>query len=283
MGKVKEPEREGPLDPGYWAVIPAEVRYDPDLSSTAKLLYAEISALCRREGYCWARSVYFEEMFGITASTVGRILKQLEQRGHIWTEWVVTEKGRARHIHISPNRADTPETGDGRKNADTPRGIPAKMPTPPGGIGKNAEGGVRKNADTHNVDNNTSKHLTPPNPPKGGKPPKRDNPQEPDWRPERFEAFWKFYPRDYRGSKQKARNAWNKLKPQGAVMRAIANALQRHMKGERWREGVGIPNASTFLNPANEYWDMEDAERPAEPSRPTDGPGTVVESRYEKL
>ena len=30
----------------YWAQLPSEVRYSEELSSTAKLLYAELSALC---------------------------------------------------------------------------------------------------------------------------------------------------------------------------------------------------------------------------------------------
>lgn len=277
MAKIREPERDGPLEAGYWATIPAEVRYDAEISSTAKLLYAEISALCRTEGFCWARSVYFEETFGITADTVGRILKQLEKRGHIQTEWVATDKGRQRYIYVTPNRAAVREVGGVRKNTETPRGVSAKMSGSPGGVRKNVGMGVRKNAETHNVYNNTNKHLTPLNPPTDEKT------TQTDWLPERFEAFWRYYPRDFRGSKQKARRAWNKLQPQGDTMKAIANALKRHMKGERWREGVGIPNASTFLNPENEYWDMEDAKRPAEPSAQATGPGTVVESRYEKL
>ena len=37
--------------PGYWAVLPACVRYDTDLPPNAKLLYAEISSLCDARGY----------------------------------------------------------------------------------------------------------------------------------------------------------------------------------------------------------------------------------------
>ena len=38
----------------YWAQLPSEVRYSGELSSTAKLLYAELSALIGEDGYCWA-------------------------------------------------------------------------------------------------------------------------------------------------------------------------------------------------------------------------------------
>ena len=38
--------------PGFWAVLPAEVRYDKDLPASAKLLYAEISSLSDQLGYC---------------------------------------------------------------------------------------------------------------------------------------------------------------------------------------------------------------------------------------
>ena len=35
---------------GYYAVIPAEVRYDKSLKPNAKLLYGELTSLCSRSG-----------------------------------------------------------------------------------------------------------------------------------------------------------------------------------------------------------------------------------------
>jgi DNA-binding MarR family transcriptional regulator len=72
--------------PNYYAVIPAPVRYDKDLSPQAKLIYAEISALSNSKGYCWASNKYFAQLFGITTVTVSRLISQLIKAKYIDTQ-----------------------------------------------------------------------------------------------------------------------------------------------------------------------------------------------------
>ena len=69
--------------PGYYAVIPADVRYDTDLKPNAKLLYGEISALIGPEGYCYASNGYFAQLFSLTEETVSRLVSQLLGKGYI--------------------------------------------------------------------------------------------------------------------------------------------------------------------------------------------------------
>jgi len=78
--------------PNFWAVIPATVRYDKKVGSTAKLLFAEITALSNFEGYCWARNDYFAKLFDISVTQVSRLISSLEERGFIKTEILREDK-----------------------------------------------------------------------------------------------------------------------------------------------------------------------------------------------
>ena len=46
------------IKPNYFAVIPANVRYDNELTEKEKLLYGEITCLSNKEGYCFALNNY---------------------------------------------------------------------------------------------------------------------------------------------------------------------------------------------------------------------------------
>ncbi|HEY5918591.1 MAG TPA: helix-turn-helix domain-containing protein [Chryseolinea sp.] len=63
--------------PSYYAVIPADVRYS-DIPHGAKLLYGEITALCHKEGYCWATNEYFAGLYGISERQITRWITSLE-------------------------------------------------------------------------------------------------------------------------------------------------------------------------------------------------------------
>lgn len=92
------------MEKGYYAVIPANVRYDEMLKDKAKLLYGEITALTNEKGFCWASNSYFAELYNVTKETISRLLRNLSDRGYIEIELVYKNKeiiGRKIYIQTS--------------------------------------------------------------------------------------------------------------------------------------------------------------------------------------
>lgn len=69
--------------PNYYAVIPAGVRYDKRLKPMEKLIYAELTCLCQKQGYCWATNSYFSELYDASKETVSRWFSHLQDCGYI--------------------------------------------------------------------------------------------------------------------------------------------------------------------------------------------------------
>lgn len=69
--------------PNFYAILPADVRYDEAIPPNAKLLYAEISALTGSEGFCFATNDYFAQLYGMTVETISRLIAKLEKAGYI--------------------------------------------------------------------------------------------------------------------------------------------------------------------------------------------------------
>ena len=101
----------------------------------------------------------------------------------------------------------------------------------------------------------------PPKAPKRGQ--QRRKPKKaPDWEPERFAAFWAYYPRGE--SKQQAIAAWDKLQPSSELIDEMARALKRQMQTDEWQRGIGIPYASTWLNQRRWEDEQREPQPPAE-------------------
>lgn len=69
--------------PNYYAILPANIRYDKRLTDKAKLLYAEITSLTYKTGECWASNKYFSDLYAISVETVSRIIKLLIDNGYL--------------------------------------------------------------------------------------------------------------------------------------------------------------------------------------------------------
>ena len=69
--------------PNYYAIIPAEIRYDKQLTANAKLLYGEITSLCNEKGVCWVSNQYFADLYSTTKETISRWISQLAKKKYI--------------------------------------------------------------------------------------------------------------------------------------------------------------------------------------------------------
>ena len=72
--------------PNYYAIIPAEVRYNPNINANVKLLYGEISSLSNKYGYCTATNEYFSSLYNVSSRTITDWIKALEDISYIKSE-----------------------------------------------------------------------------------------------------------------------------------------------------------------------------------------------------
>lgn len=86
--------------PNYYAVIPAEVRYDTELKANEKLLYGEISALANKNGYCNATNTYFSDLYSKHKDTISEWIGNLIKKGYIKTEMERDCLGRVKERRI---------------------------------------------------------------------------------------------------------------------------------------------------------------------------------------
>lgn len=226
-------------NPNYYAIIPAEVRYDKDLSSTAKLLYAEITSLCSKSGECWASNEYFSNLYSTSERTISRLLKLLKDKNYISIELIYKSKSKEiekRAIKLANLGID--------KNVERYRQKCQE------GIDKNVFYPIDKNVQENNINNinNTSINNIPPIiPHRRCIVDKKGNIQ--------FDYFWKLYPR--KEKKSNAKSWFEKNKISDELFSLIISKLELFKKTESWNKDDGkyIPYAITWLN--QKRWEDE--------------------------
>lgn len=80
------------VQPNFYSIIPADLRYDNRLKATEKLFFSEISALTNALGYCYAGNKYFSKLYDCDIRTITRWIKSLEKFGYIKVELIRDEK-----------------------------------------------------------------------------------------------------------------------------------------------------------------------------------------------
>ena len=78
--------------PNFYAIIPADLRYDRRLKASEKIFFSEISALTNVYGYCYAGNKYFARLYGCDVRTISRWVSNLEKLGYINVELIRDER-----------------------------------------------------------------------------------------------------------------------------------------------------------------------------------------------
>ena len=76
---------------GYYSIIPSKILYNKELKANEKLLYAMITSLACKEGYCFATNNYLAEELGVHPKTVSSWISDLRDKNYIKVEMVRSE------------------------------------------------------------------------------------------------------------------------------------------------------------------------------------------------
>lgn len=232
----------------FFAVVPATVLYDDTIEANAKLLYGQITTLTvytGTDGCCNATNAQLAQQNGWSEYTVSRYVSALKKAGHI-------------EVRYTPDPKDGHPVRSIYQVVQAPPLIDKKRKEV---IDEKRNPSTAKNAITNVLNNN----ILPPKSPQGGRRAKSTA----EWKPERFEGFWKFYPRGE--GRQAAIRAWDRLQPDDDLILRIGRALTVQKASPEWMAGIGIPHASTYLN--QQRWTDEKREivepAPVQAAEPT--------------
>lgn len=267
----------------YCGVLPGEIVHAQNLTIAAKYLYIILSSMAYEKGFCWPENETLASEMQLSKRRVVELLGMLRDSGFIKIIFRQEGKTERRYIYCGmfPDRVNTVPEDD--------------VDDVPEGCGISHVGGAEDSIPPCEKLHTPMREICFPikdekqiekqseNPPKAlqgaagsGKPKRgRASKAAPDWKPERFEGFWRMYP--LKKSKQAAIRAWDSLHPDDRLLAVMGHALQRQLASPEWQRklreegGQGIPYPATWLN--GRRW--EDEDKPSAASLPATDAGRL--------
>ena len=256
--------------------IQNSIIWDETISTAARFSLIAILSLPAT----WDYSVRgMATMLKVSKDTMGKYIKELETAGYLRrlqtcgeggrfgsTQYIITDTpGDFGGEEPCPNFSDTEE-----KTALPCPNLPdTELPDP------------EKSPQKKRTKQWSTTKQSPPKAPQGaagsGKPKRgRAAKAAPDWKPERFEGFWRMYP--LKKSKQAAIRAWDSLHPDDRLLAVMGHALQRQLASPEWQrkireeDGQGIPYPASWIN-GRRWEDEAKPDRAAMPAPDVRGGG----------
>ena len=203
-------------------------------------------------------------MLKVSKDTMGKYIKELEEAGYLKRKQAKCETGRFSGTQYI--LTDTPDDFGGEEPcpnfSDTDNDEAPPCPNLPDTELPDPEKSPQKK---RTEQWKRTEKESPQSPPVGGASEKkqrrrREPKAAPEWKPERFEGFWRMYP--LKKSKQAAIRAWDSLHPDDRLLAVMGRALQRQLASPEWQRkireegGQGIPYPATWIN--GRRWEDED-------------------------
>lgn len=217
-------------------------------------------------------------MLKVSKDTMGKYIKELEKAGYLKRKQAKCETGRFSGTQYI--LTDTPGDFGGEEPcpnfSDTDNDAAPPCPNLPDTELPDPEKSPQKK---RTEQWKRTEKESPQSPPVGGASEKkqrrrREPKAAPEWKPERFEGFWRMYP--LKKSKQAAIRAWDSLHPDDRLLAVMGRALQRQLASPEWQRkireegGQGIPYPATWIN-GRRWEDEAQPDRAALPAPAREG------------
>lgn len=120
---------------GYYSVIPSTILYNKRLKPNERLLYACITSLSNKEGFCYASNKYLGGLMEANEDTISKWVNHLKREGFVYVQILRNEKKEVLQRRIYPN--------------DVPYRINKLHP-----LRTKEQEGIDQNAEDNNINNN---------------------------------------------------------------------------------------------------------------------------------